>query len=193
MRKIGYLLFLAVVTGFLVGCAYTPHKVALRPAVVVAEANVGGDVEVAVKVVDERPEQSLGHRGTAFGKAAEITTDQDVAGIFHEQVVEGLKKKGFSPVVYAEDFPRRLKVEVRLISYSTSTGLWTGGVHTKAAIKAVASNNEKTYEKLYRAENEVRKAFVPSAKTNIRLINEIVSQVLQKLFQDQDLMAFLAK
>lgn len=164
----------------------------LRPVVTVAEANVGNDVELAVKVVDERPDRALGRRGSALMTGAQITTDQDVAGIIYEQLVEGLKKKGFNSVAYEENFPRRLKVEVRLIKYYTSTGFWTGGVHTSAALKAVAANSDKVYENFYRVENEKRVVFVPGAKTNDRLINEVVSEVLQKLLSDQDLMAFLA-
>ncbi len=192
MKLMRHLFFLAVMLSFLCGCVFTPQQVTLRPVVTVAEANVGNDVELAVKVVDERPDRALGRRGSALMTGAQITTDQDVAGIIYEQLVEGLKKKGFNSVAYEENFPRRLKVEVRLIKYYTSTGFWTGGVHTSAALKAVAANSDKVYENFYRVENEKRVVFVPGAKTNDRLINEVVSEVLQKLLSDQDLMAFLA-
>ncbi|NQT81686.1 hypothetical protein HQ563_01580 [bacterium] len=193
MKKVRYVFFITVVLAFLCGCAFTPQQATLRPVVTVAETNIGTGVEIGVKVLDERPDELLGHRGSAYGSAAKITTDQDVAAIFYREIVEGLKKNGFSPVAYAEDFPRTLKVEIRSIKYDTSTGFWTGGVHTTAAIKALATNSEETYENFYRFQSEKRVVFVPSAKTNARLINETVSQVLNKLFNDQDLMAFLAR
>ena len=66
-------------------------------------------------------------------------------------------------------------------------GFWTGGVHTKAAIKAVAINNGKDYEEFYREENERRVMFVPFEDENARDINNTLSKVLMSLHHDINL------
>ena len=66
-------------------------------------------------------------------------------------------------------------------------------MHTKTALKAIARDGGTTYENFFRADHEERFAAIPFAEENETLINKVLSEVVQKLFQDQELMAFLAK
>ncbi len=185
--------FISIVMCFLFGCAFSPQEVMLGPTLNIAETNIGNGAKVSFDVVDERDDILIGHRGSAYGKAAKISNNQDITQVFSDAITEGLKRNGFLPVEGSDNSTRQLKVQIRLIRYETSTGFWTGGVHTKATIKAIASNNGKTYANLYRVENEKRFLFVPDSKENNRLINDIVSEVINELFNDQKLMSFLAE
>jgi uncharacterized lipoprotein YajG len=184
------LLFAAVL--LLGACAFNPQKVTLQPVLTVSGSDVGKARVISLKIVDERPKQVLGHRGTAYGSAAEITTDQDVSEIVRDKVSEGLRANGFDVVSAGANSPLSMKVEIRLIEYSTSTGMWTGGIHTKAALKVVCKNGSRDYENLYRQENEDRIMVVPTAEKNEEFLNKVVAQTLDKIFQDQELMKFLA-
>jgi len=192
MRKTTSALLLSLVLLSFSGC-YGPQRVTLRPVVTIAETNIGDGSQVALRVVDARADRSLGHRGGESMIGAPITNDQDVSSVIHEVIVQGLRKKGFTPVAYAVDSPRILKVEIGLIKYQMHSGDWTVGVYTKAAFKAEATNKGETYKNFYRVENQKRAGLPPSAETNDRLINQAVSQVVQKLFDDQELITFLAK
>lgn len=174
------------------GCAFTPQDVDIAPTLDLVESNVGNGVTVYVVVADERADSLIGHRGSAYGKAAKISNEQDISKIFCDAIVDGLKKYSFNPTVDDSEQTRGLNVQVRLIKYETSIGFWTGGIHTKAAVKVVASNNGEKYEKMYRVEDEKRILFVPGAKENTALINEIVSDVIVDIFVDEKLIAFLA-
>ena len=178
---------------FVSACAFTPQKASLNPTIDLSESNIGNGKTVALKVIDERPEESLGHRGSAFMKGAEITTDQDVASVIYEEISEALQKQGFSTVPFDEKEKRSLKVEIRLIEYYTSTGFWTGGVHTKSALKAIARNGVDTYDKLYRVENEERVIFVPGAEHNEKIINTVIGDAIEEIFNDNQLLTLLAK
>ena len=172
-------------------CAVTPLEATLDPELQLPVTNIGNDTTVVMRVVDERPDSSLGHRGVAY-KGAEITTDQDVGAVIYKSIAEGLKSNGFNPVPFTGDIPTILSVDIRLLEYSTSMGFWTGGIHTKAALKITADNDGKIYENFYRANNEKRVFFVPFADENEKLINAVAIDVLQQLFQDQELFLFLA-
>jgi len=158
----------------------------------VLSSDVGKNATIGVKVVDERPSKSLGRRGTAYGAAAEITETQDLAVVVQQQGIDGLQKKGFNPVDYNEEKVPRLTVEIRLLEYSTSQGFWTGGVHIKGALKAVAVRAGNNYERMYHTEKEERVVIVPTANTNEQWINTPLNDVLRQLFEDEGLFRFLA-
>lgn len=192
MRNVLGFASLFVVLGFVTGCAYNPQTVALAPTVSLSPDDIGKGRQVSLEVVDERAEESLGHRGTTYGAAAEITTEQDVAAVVRDELAKGLRSHNFVPIEPDKDVPTSIKVEVRMIEYSTSTGFWSGGVHTKAAIKVICKNQGKEYRKLYRAEDEKRVVIVPTAEENSRLINQIISKVLYEVLTDNQLLQFLA-
>jgi uncharacterized lipoprotein len=193
MKRMKCFLYCFLIAILITSCAFIPQKVTLAPELDIAGSSIGRGKNVALKVVDERADTCLGRRASGYGPAAEIATDQDVCACVNEQIVEGLRRNEFNPVLYTKDAPRSLIVEIRLIEYTSSAGFATAGIHAKAALKAICRNNELTYEKMYRTESEQRKVFVPTAEENERLINEALSQVINKLFQDQELTSFLAK
>ncbi len=75
---------------------------------------------------------------------------------------------------------------------ATSTGFFTGGVHSRAAFKGICKNGRTEYENLYRQENEERVAIVPTAETNEQRMNLVVGQALGKLFVDDDMLRCLS-
>lgn len=172
-------------------CSYTRQQASFAPTVVVAKSQEGQGAPVGLRVVDERPTKSLGHRGNFHGKAAEITTTQDIAKVFEEQVAEGLTSRGFKVVPYSES-ATRLSIEIRALEYSTSIGFWSGGVAVNAAMKAVAAKPGDSYEKMYISDKERRVLFVPAAGKNQEDLNNGVSSVLGELFADSTLFQFLA-
>ncbi len=191
-------LFSKIITFMLIcfglsACAFTPQTAVIKPEVNFTETDEGHGATVVVKVVDERSSKALGHRGSATYKGAKITTTQDIEGLIREEIMQGLAKKGFKPIDCTSECTPNLKVEIRLLEYSTSTGFFTGGIHTKAALKAIANANGKIYEKIYRVDNEKRVVVVPTASANEKYLNQLVSEILNKLFQDQELIATLAK
>jgi uncharacterized lipoprotein YajG len=189
MKKMFVVLPVLVV---LFGCAFNRQQVNFSPTTNVMSSDLGKNVTVAVRVVDERPSKSLGRRGAGYGPAAEITEAQDLAVVVQQQLIDGLRKKGFNPVDYDEKKKPRLTVEVRLLEYSTSQGFWTGGVHIKGALKAVAVRDSNNYERLYRTEKEERIVIVPTANTNEQWINAALNDVLSQLLEEEGLFRFLA-
>ena len=185
----------ALVLGSLIltGCAFSPQKANLRPLVDITQGAEGQGITVAVRVVDERPSQSLGRRGTAYGAAAEITSGSDLETVVRVKVSTALSARGFTVNAAGVASNAKLTVEIRLLEYSTSQGFWTGGVQIQGALKALASKNGNDYEQFYRSNKEERVAVVPTAKTNEEWINAALSDVLNQLASDPKLIDFLAR
>jgi Uncharacterized lipoprotein len=112
--------------------------------------------------------------------------------VIREKVEEGLSANGFQVVTGSTPARTSMKVEIRSIDYSTSVGLFTGGVHTRAAFKGICKNGRGEYENLYRQENEERVVVVPTAETNEQWINQAVGQALEKIFRDQKMFECLS-
>ena len=177
---------------FINGCAFTDQKAFLNPTLTLESSNIGNGQHVGLKVVDERPNKNLGYRGGGYiGKGGAITSDQDIAKLLEEKISDGLKMKGFEPTSYSNNNTRSIKVELRSLEYFTTTGFWTGGVHTKSALKVTAKNLSKEFEDFYRIEKEERVMVGPGAQSNEKMINSALSEILQKLFDDQNLFKFL--
>ncbi|MFE6031693.1 YajG family lipoprotein [Streptomyces niveus] len=172
------------------GCVYNKQTATLAPTVVVAKTNEGEGALVGLRVVDERPTKSLGHRGNIGGRGAEITTNQDLAVVVQSKISEGLSNRGYKVVPY-DGASTKLSVELRSLEYSTSTGFWSGGVAVNAAMKAVAIKPGDTYEKMYRSDAERRVQFVPTAGKNEQDLNNGVSAIIADLFADVGLFKFI--
>ena len=173
-------------------CAFNAQSINISPVMSLSSSDLGKGKDVLLSVVDERPKQIIGHRGTAYGAAAEITSSQDVAVVIREKVSTGLSSKGFHVVTGSGQATTSMKVEIRLIEYTTSAGFWTGGIHTRAAFKGICKNGRQEYENIYRQENEERVVVVPTAETNEQLINQVVGQALEKIFRDEQILGCLA-
>ena len=182
---------LVLATAFLAGCAWVPQKVTIAPKLEVPASNLGNGATVIVKVLDSRPSARIGYRGLD-SKGAEITSDQDLASIFQQKIIEGLTQQGFKAVPASEAPARVLKVEIRALQYTTDMEFWQGSVRTKAAIQAYSKANDYIYDQLYVAEREEHAVEAPRAKTNASLINGVISDVLQRLLIDQKLSRVLA-
>ena len=179
---------------FLGGCALINQNLRVEPQFSVMQSNIGQGKKVALRVVDDREEQLIGHRVTGYGsKAAKIETKQDLVELLKDSFIKGMRAKGFES---AEDSSSdtSLKVELRSLTYDATMGFWTGGNIGKAAVKIIATQaSGKTYEKVYRSEKEIRTAFIGSQETNAKVINGALSDVLDKIFSDTELWEFLVK
>lgn len=174
------------------GCAFNPQQVTFNRGLAVPAAEIGGGRTITLVVKDERANLGLGRRGTGVAQAAAITTKEDMAQVVREKFTVGLQNLGFK-VASEGAAERRITVELRLLEYGTSTGFWTGGIHTKGALKIIAKFGDADFEETFRAEEEERVMVVPTAEKNAELLNKILDQTLIKAFADERFRAFLKR
>ncbi len=189
--------FASALIVLLSGCTFIDQKIKISPQFNIGASDIdigiGKGKKVALDVLDEREDFLIGKRGTGMIRGAKIVTDQDVVEIFNTVIAEGLQHYGFFVVGRSEDVPTKLKVEIRSLNYDVTMGFWTGGNMGKSSLKVVATVNDKIYEKMYRGEKEIRTAFVASQETNSKIINAAVSEVLEAMFRDKQLLEFLSQ
>lgn len=184
--------FCATAALFLGGCAWVPQTATLKPAPNVSQSTLGNGVTVAVRVIDTRRSSIIGHRGVDSKNAA-IKTEQDIVALFRQKIVEGLTRKGFAAVVFEGQPGRSLTVEIRQIDYTTDMDFWKGLIQTEAVISASMIKDGAKFEQVYSGKRSETTVEAPRAKTNERLINGAISDALQRLFEDERLLHYLAE
>lgn len=174
-------------------CSYNPQTVKLDPHITVAQTNIGQGREVAIKVVDERPSQTVGLRRGLLFEGARITTNQDVSLVFNAAFKEALATMGFTPVPYSQYHPNALKIDIKDLSYFTSTGYWTSGIHTNISAKVTLGAASNPFESFYSHGDEKRHLLIPWAGENTQIINGTVSAFINELIADQALLEVLLR
>src|SRR5260221_3872307 len=189
--KFPVLLALLPLAALLTSCAWTPQRVTIAPEIQVPASNVGHGAAVIVRVIDVRPSSRIGFRGLD-SEGAEITTEQNLTQVFQQKIIEGLRLQGFKAAAFSEEPARGLKVEIRAVQYTTDMDFMKGIIRVKASLQAQINTEASAYDKGYVAERQETAAEAPRAKTNARMINGAVADVLRKLLEDEKLVRMLA-
>ena len=173
------------------GCAFTQQEVTLQPDVKVENKNKVHGSKIYLKTVDERSSTSIGTRGVS-GFGAEITSNDDIAMIVHTAVSGALKDHGFDVISNKDGSPVELRAEVRNLEYTLKPGIFMGTLRTESLIKGICSiEKDVRYEYLYRGGSE-KKVFVAQfAEENAKHINMALSESIQNMIQDSELMSCL--
>ena len=183
MKQINVIIILPMLL-LLTACA-TPgqQQVMLKPELSLTPANIGQGREIGVSVADTRDNKTLGQRG-----GAAITSGRNIEEVVRDSVIKGLDIKGFTPIL-GTTLKRNLKVEIQKLSYTTFTGVWMA----KAELKVTAINDKSEIESVYRVEKESEVVFAPGAEQSEKILNQSLAEVLNKLFEDRDLLALLSR
>ena len=173
------------------GCAWTAQQVNLRPTLAVNRVDLGQGRPVHVEVDDERPANALGTKVPVGG--GQITPVQAPAEIISNALIDGLGQLGFQPLRDRSNGPPTLKGELRAIDYKVAQGFWAGGLSVDVAMKAICIvESQHKYEKLYRGHHEESIQVVQSQSANESYINDALSQAINQVLSDRDLLQCLA-
>jgi len=175
------------------GCAFTPQAVSIAPNVNVAASNIGSGREVSLNVVDERPKKTLGTVG-ARGIGADISLEGDLVAAVQRALADGFEKMDFKPGNAQLGNNTGIRVEIRNLDYVIIQGFWAGTLRVDAGLKAICIRNGlRPYEKLYHGEFVESIQVVQGKEANERYINTALSDAVNSLLSDRELLDCLAQ
>jgi len=177
---------------FLTACAWVPRQVSLKPDLALTPINIGDGFPIVLQVLDRRPRDVIGYRGLD-SENAKITATEDPVIVVRAALASGLARKGFKLVPSVETPGRLLTIELRQLDYKTGMDFWKGSVTVTAQLHASTSVESKRVERLYTAEKKESTHEAPTATTNDRLINGILTEVLVRFLEDADYLGVLAQ
>jgi uncharacterized lipoprotein YajG len=174
-------------------CALSPQTVVVKPDVRVASMPIGRSRPVAVTTRDQRRDTSLGARGGLY-TSAELTTDERMVQSINQEVVTVLQSWDYAavPASMGNSGMPAFVVEVLSLDYQRPASTVAGDVTVKCRIAVRVEKGSAYFEGEYSSRRTEQVPVMPTAEVNKRLVNETVSQALQRMFQDPKLQRFMA-
>ena len=152
----------------LVGCANSPQQLSPQPKVTAQLAAVGHGQPVSVRVVDGRPSPTLGSRGGLYPETALISVNgQDVLPKLQAQAEAAVRLLGFTPT-NSPGVPQLTVTLAELKYQSPKDGLYV----------------TRRYSGRYAASLNQRFGMSPNQETNTKLVSDVLSDALTRLFKD---------
>lgn len=186
---------LAVSSLTLVGCAHSPQQLSPQPRITTQLAPVGHGQPVVVRVVDGRQSQSLGTRGGLYPETSAITVNgADLLPKLQAQAEAAVRLLGFTPT-QGGNAPQLTVTLAELRYQSPKEGLYVTEATISSTFRADVRNNNsgRSYNGRYAASLDQRFGMAPNQETNTKLVGDVLSDALTRVFQDQTIASTLAQ
>lgn len=179
-----FMTFAALVLVLVAACAPSRHLVNLQPQLPVTDSANANNIAVAVSIEDSRSNAIIGKRGDA-----EVSGAPPVTEVLQTVVSEALKKRGFVIASTGAENAKHLHVTVRALTFDASTGQWRG----RAELSTRANFGNSDYKSAYSVEKEGKTVVTIGIKDMENTINQMLSETLDKMFHDSNLVKFLSQ
>lgn len=188
------LAILLAATAMLHGCGLKPQVLRLDPAPVKVEASqVGAGKTVALKVTDVRPTKQLGQVGDPDGKLVDVSMEEDPSPRIQARVKDALSQMGFNVVPWTEGADPALQIELRRLDLQSLKTPFTFETELRAEVAAHASNGNSFFDRQFNVRTRKDGAAPPYEKDSNALVNTAVSQALEDLLSDEQLISTLSR
>ncbi|WP_397449789.1 YajG family lipoprotein [Pseudomonas sp. NA-150] len=176
---------LAVGSLTLVGCAHSPQQLSPQPKLTSQLAPVGHGQPVVVRVVDGRPSPTLGTRGGLYPETSAISVQAaDLLPKLQQQAEAAVRLLGYTPSSNNGNAPQLTVTLADLKYQSPKEGLYVTEATIAATFRADVLNNGRSYNGRYAASLDQRFGMAPNEETNTKLVSDVLSDALTRLFQD---------
>lgn len=193
LNRVGVLI-ITVLALLVAGCAHSPQQLSVKPQVQVPLNAVARNQPVVVVVQDTRQSKVLGTRGGIYPDSSHITLSEQSFTAIRQQVEQAVRQLGF--VVVAEGTPNanRLIVNLADLTYrSPSDGAYVTQADISATFAAEARSLNENYRGRYSASAQHRFGYAPNQATNTKLVTEVMSDALTRVFRDPAIVQILQR
>lgn len=185
---------LAVASLSLVGCAHSPQQLSPQPKLTTQLNPVGRGQPVVVRVVDGRPSQSLGTRGGMYPETSTISVNgNDVVPKLQAQAEAAVRLLGFTPTQGGSNAPQLTVTLAELKYQSPKDKMYVTEATIGATFRADVANANRRYSGRYGASLDQRFGMAPNQETNTKLVSDVLSDALTRLFKDPTVGQVLAE
>jgi uncharacterized lipoprotein YajG len=174
------------------GCSLKPQSLRIDPQQIrVQESQVGAGTTVALQVSDVRQSTTLGEVGDPDNKMVDVTLAENPSPKIYERVKEALTRMGFSVVPYSEGADPSLKLEVRKLELQSVKTPFTFETELRAELGAHAARGDGYFDRQFNVRTRKDGAAPPYEKDSTALVNTAISQALEDLLADEQLLGTL--
>lgn len=185
-------LWVAGLAVVLAGCAHSPQQLNVKPGVTTPLSQVARQQPVVVTVQDSRSSPVLGTRGGLYPDTSNLTINPQAMEHVRQEVEQALGKLGFQVVAQGTPNANSLVVSLAELSYiSPSEGVYVTQADIAAAFSAEVRSMNQRYTGRYSASMQQRFGYAPNQATNTRLVTEVMSDALSRIFRDPEIIRIL--
>ncbi len=169
----------------LVGCAHSPQQLSPQPKLTTQLAPVGRGQPVVVRVVDGRPSPTLGTRGGMYPETSAISVSgADVIPKLQAQAEAAVRLLGYTPTSSASNAPTLTVTLAELKYQSPKDTMYVTEATIGATFRSDVRNAGRTYSGRYAASLDQRFGMAPNQETNTKLVSDVLSDALTRVFKD---------
>ena len=185
-------LWVAGLAVVLAGCAHSPQQLNVKPGVTTPLSQVARQQPVVVTVQDSRSSPVRGTRGGLYPDTSNLTINPQAMEHVRQEVEQALGKLGFQVVAQGTPNANSLVVSLAELSYiSPSEGVYVTQADIAAAFSAEVRSMNQRYTGRYSASMQQRFGYAPNQATNTRLVTEVMSDALSRIFRDPEIIRIL--
>lgn len=172
----------------LTGCALSPQQLDPNPKLTGTINPVGQGQPVVVRVVDGRSSPALGTRGGLYPETSSIIVPADkLLPKLQAQTEAAVRLLGFTPSANAYNAPQLTLTLAELKYQSPKEGLYVTEATIGATFRIEVQNGGRRYTGRYGASLDQRFGMAPNEQTNTKLVSEVLSDALSRVFRDQNI------
>lgn len=174
-----------VLTGVLTGCGLSPQYLKPEPRFTGQVASVGQGQQVTVQVSDARSSAVIGTRGGLYADSSVINVSGPAfLPRLQAETDAAVRMLGFTPVARGTD-NAQLNLKLTELTYQT---VEKNPVAKEAKLQAVyvleVKNGSRRYNGRYAATLTQGYAKAPNEQTNTEWVSQVLSEGLQRVFND---------
>lgn len=175
------------------GCSLKTQHLRIDPEVKVKEGQSASNKTIGLKVSDSRADKKLGEVGDPDRKMVDVMVEEDPSPAIYERVKQALTSMGFSVQPYSETTDRTLDIKIRKLELQSVKQPLTFDTELRAEVTAHAANATAYYDRQFNVRTRKEGAAPPFEKDSTKLVNTALSQALEDLLSDEQLIATLAQ
>lgn len=175
------------------GCTLKPQFLQIDPEIKVGDSQIGTGKTVGLLVSDARSDKKLGEVGDPNTKMVDVRVDEDPSPAMYRRLKIALTQKGFSVEPHNDVMERKLEVTIRSLTLQSVKTALTFDTELQAEVVAQAVNADAYYDRQFNVRTRKTGAAPPFEKDSTVLVNTAVSQALEDLLADEQLLEMLAR
>lgn len=182
-------------TLLLAGCA-SPQYLQLNPTRSANVPQTGSGQQVTVVAVDARPGEVIGTRtGGNMSTAQIIVSSHELIPRLQAEAERAARDMGFTPTREAAQGRPSLTLELASLHYGRgdSGQPLIDEARIEGVFRAIAQNQGTTYTGTYTSRRTQGYALKPGEDANTRMLNDLLSDGLNRAFSDPELGRLLAR
>lgn len=182
-------------SAWLAGCA-SPQYLQLSPERSANLPQIGSGQQVTVSTVDGRSSEVIGTRSGGNMSTAQITvSSHELIPQLQAEAERAVRDMGFNPTRETAQGRPNITLELAELNYlrGDSGQPLIDEARLEGVLRAVAQNKGTTYTGTYTSRRTQGYAVKPGEDTNTRMLNDLLSDGLNRAFSDPELGRLLAR